>query len=251
MALTTSEEAAPARWRAWRRLLVDISPLRESPRYRRIWIGQALSFLGTQMTAVALPVQIYRMTGSAFAVGLVGLVTLVPVLVFGLLGGAIIDATDVRRVLLGTAALLAVGSATLAYFATQGITHVWPLYAIAAFQAAVSAVDNPGRGSLPPRLLPPERISAAAALGQLSMNASLTVGPLVAGVLIAAFGLGTVYTIDVLSYGFALYSIARLGRNPAGRRRAEGQPSEHHRGVALAQDAAGRLDDLSTAISTR
>jgi hypothetical protein len=94
---------------------------------------------------------------------------------------------------------------------------VWPLYAVAAFQGGISAVDAPGRSSLPARLLPAELIPSASALGQLAMNASTTVGPLLAGVLIAALGLSTVYMIDFFSFGFALYSIARLGEiRPAG-----------------------------------
>jgi MFS family permease len=195
----------------WRRLLVDITPLRESSAYRRTWIGQLVSFIGTQMTMVALPVQIYQLTDSAFAVGLLGAVELLPVLALGLLGGAIVDAADLRRVLLTTSSLLALGSGVLAAQALFGLQELWLLYLAAAFLAAVSAVDGPARSLLAPRLLPPSRIPAASALTHLSLNVGLTGGPLVAGVLIAAFGAGAAYSFDVLSFGYALYAVARLG----------------------------------------
>jgi MFS family permease len=195
----------------WRRLLVDIAPLRESPAYRRAWTGQLVSFVGTQMTMVALPVQVYQLTDSAFAVGLLGAVELLPVLALGLLGGAIVDAADLRRVLLTTSSLLALGSGVLAAQALFGLQEVWLLYLAAAFLAAVSAVDGPARSLLAPRLLPPGRIPAASALTHLSLNIGLTGGPLIAGVLIAAFGAGAAYSFDVLSFGYALYAVARLG----------------------------------------
>lgn len=195
----------------WRRLLVDITPLRESPAYRRTWIGQLVSFIGTQMTMVALPVQVYQLTNSAFAVGLLGAVGLLPVLALGLLGGAIVDAADLRRVLLATSSLLALGSGVLAAQALLGWQEIRLLYLMAAFLAAVSAVDSPARSLLAPRLLPPARIPAASALTHLSLNIGLTGGPLIAGVLIAGFGAGAAYSLDVLSFGYALYAVARLG----------------------------------------
>jgi MFS family permease len=195
----------------WRRLLVDISPLRETPAYRRTWIGQLISFLGTQMTMVALPVQVYQLTYSTFDVGLIGAVGLLPVLILGLLGGAIVDAVDLRRVLLVTSSLLALGSGVLVAQAFSGLHELWLLYVVAAFLAAVAAVDGPARSSLAPRLLPAARVPAASALTHLSINVGLTGGPLIAGVLIAGLGVGAAYSLDVLSFGYALYAVARLG----------------------------------------
>src|SRR5947209_2457383 len=195
----------------WRRLLVDITPLRGSPAYRRTWVGQLVSFLGTQMTMVALPVQVYQLTQSAFAVGLIGAVELLPVLALGLLGGAIVDSADLRRVLLMTSSLLALGSGVLVAQAFAGLHEIWLLYLMAAFLAAVSAVDAPARSLLAPRLLPTTSIPAASALTHLSINVGLTAGPLLAGVLIAGLGVGAAYSLDVLSFGYALYAVARLG----------------------------------------
>jgi MFS family permease len=163
------------------------------------------------MTMVALPVQVYQLTQSAFAVGLIGAVELLPVLAFGLLGGAIVDSADLRRVLLLTSSLLALGSGVLVVQAFAGLYEIWLLYLMAAFLAAVSAVDGPARSLLAPRLLPAASIPAASALTHLSINVGLTVGPLLAGVLIAGFGVGAAYSLDVLSFGYALYAVARLG----------------------------------------
>jgi MFS family permease len=195
----------------WRRLLVDVAPLRESPDYRRTWIGQLLSFLGKQMTMVALPVQIYQLTHSSLAVGLMGAVELLPVLILGLLGGAIVDAADLRRVLLMTSSLLALCSGALVAQALAGLQETWLLYLVAASLAGVSAIDGPARSSLAPRLLPPASIPASSALTHLSINLGLTVGPLLAGLLISGLGVGAAYSFDVLSFGYALYAVARLG----------------------------------------
>ena len=200
----------------WRHLVADLTPLHTSAPYRRIWIGQLVSSIGTQMTAVALPIQVYALTRSAFAVGLIGMAQLVPLVLLGLVGGALVDAVDRRRVLLVTSTLLGLGSAVLAALAIAGLRQVWPLYLVAAFQAAVSAVDAPARGTIAPRLLPQHQILAASALGQLAMNTGLTAGPLAAGLLIALFGLQAPYLLDVLSYGYALYSIVRLPPMPLG-----------------------------------
>jgi len=167
------------------------------------------------MTMVALPVQVYRLTHSAFAVGLTGAVQLLPVLALGLLGGSIVDSADLRRVLLTTSSLLACGSGVLVAQAFAGLHELWLLYLMGAFLAALSAVDGPARSLLAPRLLPDARIPAASALTHLSLNVGLTAGPLLAGVLISWFGVGIAYSFDVLSFGYALYAIARLRAMPS------------------------------------
>src|SRR5215216_2962625 len=229
----------------WRRLLVDITPLRESPAYRHTWIGQLVSFLGTQMTMVALPVQVYRLTYSAFAVGLIGAVQLLPVLALGLLGGSIVDSADLRRVLLTTSSLLACGSGVLVAQAFAGLHELWLLYLMGAFLAALSAVGGPARSLLAPRLLPDARIPAASALTHLSLNVGLTEGPLLAGVLISWFGVGIAYSFDVLSFGYALYAIARLRAMPPRGRRNTSWDTQHRRRPEMGPPAAGHPYDVS------
>ncbi|MDQ6649517.1 MAG: MFS transporter, partial [Actinomycetota bacterium] len=189
---------------------VDIAPLREHPQFRRLFAGDTVSFVGTQMTAVAAPVQVYALTRSSFAVGLLGLAALVPLVVFGLLGGAIADAVDRRKLALATSSGLAVLSVALFAQALLSVDRVWVVYLLVGLQAALFAVDSPTRRTFAPRLLPDRQMPAAMALQQIGMGLGMTVGPLVAGALIAAFGLSTAYGVDAATFGAALYAIRRL-----------------------------------------
>ncbi len=128
----------------------------------------------------------------------------------GLLGGAIADAVDRRRLVLGTSTLLALLSVVLFGQAALHLDAVWLLYAVVAAQAAVFAVDSPARRTFPPRLLPAGQLPAANALNQLGVNLSTFGGPLLAGVLIAGIGLPAAYGLDALSFAAALYAVARL-----------------------------------------
>ncbi len=140
--------SAPARRRS--RLLADISPLREHADFRRLWFGNTVSYIGQQMTAMAVALQVYAITGSSFYVGLVGLCSLVPLIVFGLYGGAVADVVDRRRLGLVTASGATVLSAALAVVAIAHVRHVWPLYAIVALQAVCFAMNSPARSSMIP-----------------------------------------------------------------------------------------------------
>lgn len=200
--------------RVVRGLVADLTPLRGSPPWRRVWVGSTVSVVGTQMTAVAVPVQVYALTRSSFAVGMLGLAALVPLVAFGLLGGAIADAVDRRRLTLLTSSGLAVLSAVLVAQALLDLRALWLLYAVVALQAGLFAVDSPARRTFDPRLLPPEQLPAAAALSQIGFNLGFTLGPLLAGVLIAGLGLDAAYAVDTGSFLVAVYCIARLPPMP-------------------------------------
>ncbi|MCA1824278.1 MAG: MFS transporter [Mycobacteriales bacterium] len=211
------------RWRGRvRALALDVSPLRRSPPYRRLWAGQLVSVIGAQLTLVAVPVQVYGITHSSFAVGLLGLAALLPLIVFGLYGGAIADSMDRRRVLLATQLVLAGSSVLLMLLAVSGSRAIWPLYAVVAIQGAGFAVDTPARRSIIPRLLPPELIPAANALSQVSFNVGLVAGPLLAGLLIGELGLGWAYALDAATYGA---SFAAAWTLPALRPEGGGRPA--------------------------
>jgi MFS family permease len=197
------------------RLLVDVSPLRESAEYRRLFAGSALSSIGTQMTAVAVPVQIYSLTHSSLAVGFVGVFLAVPMITLGLIGGSIADAVDRRTLVLITSCALAATSILLALQALLQVHQVAVLYALVALQSATGAIDNPARRSFMRRLLPPQRIRAASALSFLYFHVSVLLGPLIAGVLIARSGFGTVYLVDAVTFGLAIYGVLRLRPMPA------------------------------------
>jgi MFS family permease len=205
-----------------RRVLVDVTPLRRSADYRRLWSSQVLSGIGSQVTAVAVPLQIYAQTRSSFLVGLAGLAALVPLVGFGLLGGAVVDAVDRRRLLLATTAVMAVASGLLVAQALAGLRSVPLLYALLAVTSGAAALDLPARRAVIRRLLPPEQITAANALSQVLMSLCLVLGPLLAGLLVA-LDVSVAYAVDAVSYAVAVYAVWRLppmrpegGGTPAG-----------------------------------
>ncbi|MER6401518.1 MFS transporter [Kitasatospora sp. NPDC001603] len=210
--------ASSARW--YRKAFADLSPLRDNVDYRRVWFGQAVSSIGQQMTAVAVSVQVYDMTGSSFATGLVGLFSLFPLVAFGLYGGAIADTVDRRKLgLIGSAGLAAV-SAVLAAQAFAGLGLVAVLYAAVAVQAGFFALSSPARSAMIPRLVPSHQLPAANALNTVSMNLGLTVGPMLGGVLIGAWGTQAAYLVDTVAFAATLYAMWRLpAMRPLGDRR--------------------------------
>ncbi len=197
-----------------RSLLVDISPLRESADFRRLWIGSGFSAIGNQMTNFAIALQIFTITHSSVAVGAVGLCAAVPAILFGLIGGSIADALDRRRLVLVTNLGLAAVSTALAVQAFAGSRQIWPLYVLVAFGSLCTAINQPARRTFIPRLLPADRIGAATALNMITFHGSVTVGPALAGLVAGVWGLKTCYLIDAITFGAALYSVFRLPPMP-------------------------------------
>ena len=213
----TSSSAAPlpvappaARSSRWRRIAADITPLRESRDYRRWWFGYSVSFTGTQLTQFAIPVQVYALTRSSLDVGLVGLVVLVPLATMGLVGGAIADAVDRRRLTLITGSVLMLLSVLLTLQAALGLRQLWLLYTVAGVQGAFAAVDSSARGAILPRLVRREMLPAANALGQLGFTTGLSAGPLLGGLFISTLGFEWAYGFDALSFLAVLYGVWRL-----------------------------------------
>ena len=193
-----------------RRVTLDLSPLRYSSGFRNLLIGDAVSVIGTQITAVAIPLQVYAQTRSAAAVGLVGIVGLVPLVVFGMYGGAVADAVDRRRLVLVTTSLQAVLSFVLLAQAVAGVEWTWLLYSLVALQSGLFALDSPARSAFIPRLLPSALLPSANALRQVEFNVGMTLGPLFAGVIIVTFGFGTAYGIDAVSFAASVWAVASL-----------------------------------------
>ena len=207
-----------------RRLLADVSPLREFPDFRRLWVGTTLSSIGAALTMFAVPLQVYDITRSPLAVGAIGVAQLVPTVTIGLLGGAIADAVDRRKLILVTSGCSAAGSAGLAAQAFAGLRLVWLLYALVAFSSAASAISAPVRRGLVSNLLPADRVAAGLALQRLTFQIMLTAGPAMAGLITAApaLGLRGCYLIDTVSFAFSIYGRARLPEMP--RRTAAARP---------------------------
>jgi MFS family permease len=187
-----------------RRVLLDTRPLAVSRDFRRLWLGQAVSFFGTMITGAALPYQVYHQTGSSFAVGVLGVVQLVPLLVFAVLGGALADNLDKRRVLLAITTMSLVGTAVLAFNSSLDRPQLWLLYVLGAVSSGTGAISFAVLRSLLPLLLDDELRPAGYALQSTYGSFGMMAGPALAGVVIAAHGLTTAYAVDVATYVVAL-----------------------------------------------
>ncbi|MEU6862963.1 MFS transporter [Streptomyces sp. NPDC046876] len=192
------------------RILADLTPLRSSAHYRRLWVGGTISWIGQAMTALAISLQVYAITRSSFAVGLVGLFTLVPLVVFGLYGGAIADTVDRRRLGLYSSAGLAALSVVLAAAALLEYHRVWLLYTIVALQAVCGALAGPARSAMIPRLLPAEQLPAANALNSVTMTSGTMIGPMLGGLVVGWAGYQAAYLIDAVTFCASLYAMWRL-----------------------------------------
>jgi MFS family permease len=194
------------------RLLADVTPLRESTAFRRLWVGTTLSSVGGALTSFAVILQVYNLTHSTFAVGAIAVAQVVPTLAVGLLGGPVTDATDRRKLVLVTSSCLAAVSAALAVQAFAGLGLLWLLYALVAVQSSLIALDRPARSTFVPSLLPGSQLAAGLALSRLSFQIVLTAGPALAGVIAASphLGLRACYLLDAVSFTAALYGVAGL-----------------------------------------
>ncbi|MCV7647129.1 MFS transporter [Micrococcus luteus] len=199
------------------RLLLDITPLRVSPAYRRLWLGNTLAYVGTQLTLVAVSLEVFALTGSSFAVGLLGLAALVPLVVAGLYGGAIADRHDRRRVALTSSAVMWLTTVGIAAQAWAGLESVPVLYALVALHSGASGINQPTRGAIIPALVGLPLVPAANALNMMTFSVALMVGPVLGGVLVAAVGYAWTYSIDVVTFLAALYAVWRLPSLPPQR----------------------------------
>jgi len=190
---------------------MDFTPLRHRD-YRFLYVAQGVSFLGSMMTFVAVPYQMFQLTHSSLKVGLLGVAELIPLLLTAFIGGALADSVDRRKMVIVTNLLLTSGSFTLAALALHGDPPVWSLYVLAGFMSAMNGLQRPSIDALMPRLVPREELLAAAALGQFRGSFIMIVGPAIAGILIASMGLAFTYAMDVLSYAIALGCILMIRR---------------------------------------
>jgi len=181
---------------------MNLGPLRHRD-YRLLFAAQFVSLFGTMITYVALPYQMYRLTGSSLSVGLLGLAELVPLLATAFVGGVLADAVDRRRMALATDVGLAAGSAALALLAAYG-GSAWHLYVVAAWMAAVGGLQRPSMESLVPRLVARDELPAAASLAVVRGSVGMIAGPAAGGVLIASAGLPATYLADVATYAVSL-----------------------------------------------
>jgi len=196
-------------------MLLDVSPLRRHRDFRRLFIGQFVSVFGSMLTYVAVPYQVYQLTGSSFVVGLLGAAQLVPLLLFGLWGGAYADAMDRRRLLIGAEIALAVLSSGLAVNARLAHPSVAVIFVIAALMSAVNGFHTPTLQAMAPRLVELDELPATAALTSLRGSLGAIAGPAVGGFCIARFGSPTTYFIDVATFVVSLVALSGMSAMPA------------------------------------
>lgn len=204
--------AEPPR-KGWRRWAMDTRPLRR-PAYRRLWSSTIVTAVGSQLTAVAVPKQIYDITGSSAWVGYASLAGLLPLVVFALWGGAIADAVDRRTLLLITNSGIAVTSLLFWVQAVTGLESVGVLMVLLAAQQAFFGLNSPARSASVARLVPAGELAAANALGSTVTQTGLVAGPLLAGALIPVVGLPELYLLDAVALCVTVWAVYRLPALP-------------------------------------
>jgi len=235
------DESSPER-RGWG---IDLSPIRDNPAYGRMWISGVTAGIGAQLTVVAVGVQVYHLTGSTLAVSMVGILALGPMIVVGVFGSSLVDAFDRRTVVLwATLAswLCGVGIAGLAWMGNENLV---PLYVLTTLSSVSSTLVGTARFAIHPRLVPVHQLPAAAALSGVSAGLQATVGPALAGLLIASVGFAWTYTVDVLLFATGFFGLLTLPPiRPEGQRISLGPSSVVEGFRVLASSAALRVPIL-------
>ena len=195
------------------RIAIDTRPLRY-PEFRRLWSAGLVTSVGSQLTTVAVPKQIYDVTGSSWWIGIASFAALLPLVVFGLWGGAVADAVDRRKLLLVTN--LGLSATSVAFWAQSaaGLRSVWPVILLLAAQQGLFGVNAAARGAAIPRLVPEEQLPAANSLFSMVLLAGALFGPMVAGALIPVLGLPTLYLLDAIGLTATLWAVYRLPALP-------------------------------------
>ncbi|MPZ87352.1 MAG: MFS transporter [Nitriliruptorales bacterium] len=191
-----------------------MGPLRRSPDYRWLYAGQFSSAMARQMTVVAAPYQVFVLTGSSLAVGLLGLAQLAPLLAVSLVGGAVADAVDRRRLLLVMQGLLGVTALGLAVNAAVAAPRVWPVFALSALNAGFSGIDSPTRNAVIPALLERDDLPAAYALNQTLSTVAHAVGPMLGGLVIARASLTAAYGLEAAGFVIAAFNMMPIRSLP-------------------------------------
>jgi hypothetical protein len=196
-----------------RRLFADTTPLR-TPDFRRLWLSGIVTVIGANLTIFAVPVQLYALTQNSAYVGLSGVFALVPLIVFGLLGGAWADAMDRRTLLIIASCGLAAASVLLWLQAALALNNVWVVLCLLSVQQAFYAINSPTRSAAIPRMLPGDQLPAANSLNMTVMQFGAIVGPLLAGVMLHWVDLSTLYLIDAITCIAPIWATFRLAKMP-------------------------------------
>jgi MFS family permease len=221
--------------------LMDLRPLRTSPAFRRLWLGTSLSQVGGQFTVFAVMLQVWQLTHSPVWTGAIGVAHAVPMVVLSPFGGALADRVDRRTLVLVTSTGQLLTVLVLALQAALGIGSVWLVLGLVGIQTSFSAMGAPARRTFVPRLLPPPLVPAGLALTHISFQGAMLLGPAVAGLVTAAWGLQVCYALDAATFLAAMYGVFRLPSLPP-------DPEGDHDAAAVRRIVAGFRFLLGTPI---
>jgi MFS family permease len=227
-------------------MALDITPLRGSRDFRFLFFGQGINLIGSQVRIVTLPYQVFLITHSSLAVGLLSLVQFFPLLVTSFIGGALADAMDRRRLLLVTQALLAITSGLLALGSFIGRPSLGYLLGVAAVASAISAIDAPTRRAVIPRLVGREQIAQAISLNQALNQLGNALGPAVAGLILAGIGIGSAYLFDAITFLISILTLLCMAPMPPLLDTRQAQ----RRGLSAIREGLGFLRDKPVLLST-
>src|ERR1051326_1866868 len=191
-------------------LTIDVRPLKASRDYRLLYAGQFVSAFGSAINYVVLPWQIYQLTKSSFAVGMLGVAEFVPMFLLAFVGGALADYVDRRRLILLTEAGMAACCGMLIANALLPQPRASVLFLVAALVAALNGLHRPALEALTPRLVSPEQLPAVAALNSIRFNFSFIVGPRLAGIIAATFGAAFAYSINAVTFIVSLVMVSLI-----------------------------------------
>ncbi len=188
-------------------MLLDLTPLKTSRDYRLLFFGQLISFFGSMMSFVVVPIQMYQLTGSNLMVGLIGVAEFVPMFTLAFIGGALADAVDRRKMLRLTEIGQTIVTAILLGNSFLPRPQIWVLFVCVGIHAGLAGLQRPSFEALIPRIVPPEQMTAVAALNSLRFNIGAIFSPILAGIIFSGFGAQIAYAIDLLTFIASLAAV--------------------------------------------
>jgi MFS family permease len=209
-------------------MFINLSPLIRHRNYRLLFIGQSVSFLGSMVSYVAVPYQVFKLTNSTFLVGLLGAVQLIPLGVFGLLGGSIADRIDRRRLLIASESVMCLAALLLAANACLPSPNVGAIFILVFLMQSAQAYHRPAMEAMSQKIVDPTEYAAIGALGSLRYSTGAIVGPAIGGILLSAYGVAAAYIFDVMTFLVALVSVCFISESYKAEQLAAGK--------SLAQD---------------
>jgi MFS family permease len=214
-----TESDGDSKGEKFRSLAIDLSPLRQSRDFRLLYTGQFVSTFGSAVSYVVLPLQMYQLTKSSLAVGMLGVVEFGPMFLMAFVGGALADYVDRRRLIVLAEAGLTLCCALLVFNALLPHPRAWVLYASAALFAALYGLHRPALEALTPRLVPAEQMPAVSGLASFRYSFNYIVGPALAGFLADGLGMAFAYSLDALTYVVSIVAVLLIRKIPMPQRR--------------------------------